>query len=257
MAIDLVAEIKKRGASAWNPASWLPFAEQKQAELEKEYEQQTGKPISRERKEYFKFKTHYEALSALGHPKAEAYNPDTSPMIIQLRGVASQEDAADTYSKQVPDLINQEVGQARSQLATQLAQGRRSLKGAENARGMLFSGRRIKGEGDLAADAAGQLAQVRGETIRKVLGQEQELHAKPVAARLGVSAAEAEQRGALEQMKQGLQSQRQGYLNQGIGTAAYGAGSLYGGKKPQPTQDGSSLSGPGGGGSSGPMYARP
>ncbi len=149
------------------------------------------------------------------------------------RAAAGQEQAADDYSANVPKAINEEVGQVRSQLAGQLATGRRSLKSAENARGMLFSGRRIKGEGEMAAEAGGKLAQARGDTIKKVLGQEQELHYKPIATRAGLSAGEAEQRGLLQGVQDRLKSQRGEYMQSGLGTIGQGVGSYLGRKDDQ------------------------
>lgn len=140
----------------------------------------------------------------------------------QLRG-------ADQFSQNLPQYIDQETAQMRGQLASQLAGAQRQARGSANARGMLYSGQRMKQEGDLANQASQQLSQARAEAIRRALGQEQALYAQPVMSRANIAETSMQQQGLLDKYKQDTMRNRQNIVNTGADFIGEGVGKWLGG----------------------------
>jgi len=151
-------------------------------------------------------------------------NIDTNARNLQGNLIKGQLGAADEYSQNLGQNINEEADAARSVIGSQLNDANRATRSAANARGMLFSGRRMAEEGRNAADAAGRLADARSEIIRRATGQEQAFYAQPLRSQANVAEANTQQQGLLDQYRQQTDAQKNALVSGGMGLIGQGLG---------------------------------
>ena len=146
------------------------------------------------------------------------------PREIQDKLINNQMSAADKYSKSLADQVNSEVGVERAALEPQVQQAQRDARGSANSRGMLFSGRRIKAEGDIANEATGRLADARSNAIQKALNLEQSMYAQPLQSRANIAETNMNQQGLLDKYKQETQAKQAQLMAGGMGLIGQGLG---------------------------------
>ena len=126
------------------------------------------------------------------------------------------------------DYIQTQAGAYRRRLAEQVSQGQQGARANANARGMLFSGQRIKQEGDIARAGAQDYNQFAGNLISDTLQRQQALASDPLMAQANLNLANQQQSSALDRIKQQQQAARTGLMTAGFGAIGEGLGSGLG-----------------------------
>lgn len=134
---------------------------------------------------------------------------------------------AEQYRQGMGESIQGEVGELRKSLSAQLAETRGQVKQQENTRGMLYSGRRQKREGEaqnLAAktfsEGAADIAKGAMQTEQDLFGRASALKSGQVSAMQNANAIVDRAREARQAASQAMGSQFSNLLGQGIGSAA-------------------------------------
>lgn len=134
---------------------------------------------------------------------------------------------AEDFRGNLPGYVEGEVGALRKSLSAQLAETRGAIKQQENARGMLYSGRRQKREGEAQNMAAQTFAEGAGDIAKGAEQQSQELFGRASAIKSGQASAQAGAQGIIDRAKEARQSATNALsqdfsslLGQGIGEAA-------------------------------------
>jgi len=140
--------------------------------------------------------------------------------------------AADEYASKIPEFIGQETEIARRDIGDQLAEGQRGLRGNMSARGLLYSGQRLKGEAGLAGSAAQNLAQRRADTIRAINQTSQDLYNKPLASQANIMETGAQHQNALQNIRNQYNQAMSQQTQQLMGDFGYGVGKYFGGQSP-------------------------
>jgi len=163
-------------------------------------------------------------------PKLPGVPYHAEPRAQQNALINNQLSAADKYRQNLGNAINEETAASRAGIQGELQSATRDLRGRSNASGMLFSGRRMAGEGGLANQASQRLAQARSGAIQKMLGQEQAMYAQPLRSRANIAETNMDQQGLLDKYRRETDSQRTQLMTTGMGYLGQGIGQYYGDK---------------------------
>lgn len=118
----------------------------------------------------------------------------------------------------------------RRNLADQVVGAKKQVRGNENSRGMLFSGRRQNEEGQVGIQADQNFQQYQQQLVQDALQKKQQLAADPLQGIAGGSAADLQRALQSQQMQQQLQGQQSQFIGSGLGLIGQGIGSYYGSK---------------------------
>lgn len=174
------------------------------------------------------------------------YHTNTSRSIAaqqQQTLLQNQLKTADEFRRNLPQYISEEAGTLKKSLASQLAEARGQIKANENARGMLYSGRRQKSEGQAGLRAQAAYTQGVGDISSAAEKASSAMAANPLKSQANLQEAQqaqnqylADAARARQSAAQNLQAGYMGMIGQGIGTYA-------GGRTQQPTSYGGAGSG--------------
>jgi len=160
--------------------------------------------------------------------QATAKLPDVpyfaEPRQAQEALVKGQLGAAEKFSAGLGDRLRGEMESERLGLADEVGEAQRQARAGASARGMLYSGQRMKAEGDIANEAANRLAQARSQAIQRAMGQEQAMFAQPLQSRANIAETAMNQQGLLDRYKQETESQRARLLQAGMASVGTGLG---------------------------------
>lgn len=125
------------------------------------------------------------------------------------------------------DLDNYVRGEAdlyRNRLAQTVANQQKQVAGGANSRGMLFSGQRMKAQGDVAQGAERDYQAYGNNLIQDALQKRMQMAADPLMAKANIGIANQKQAQGLQDIRN-RQSQAQGQLMQaGMGAIGEGMG---------------------------------
>jgi len=148
----------------------------------------------------------------------------------------NQLSAADDFRRNLPTYVQQEAGALKKSLSSQLAEARGTIKANENARGMLYSGRRQKSEGEAANRAQSAYTQGVGDIASGAEKAAQSMAVNPLKSAANLSEAQSQYSQGVQQARdratQGLMSNQAGYM----GLIGQAAGSYLGGQAGKLTQ---------------------
>lgn len=151
---------------------------------------------------------------------------------------------ADEFRRNLPQYISEEAGALKKSLSAQLAEARGQIKANENARGMLYSGRRQKSEGQAGLQAQSAYTQGVGDISSAAEKASSAMAANPLKSQANLAEAQQAQNQYLQDAArarknaaQNLQAGYMGMVGQGVGT--------YLGGRSSPTQYGGAGSGAG------------
>ncbi len=132
--------------------------------------------------------------------------------------------AADEFSGNLDNKIGQEVSAARQQLASNLSNTQRTIRGQAAGSGMLFSGRRQKYEGEASNEAGGDLAQARGDVVNRLTNQAQSMYTKPIGSKIKDQLNGLRQQAGLGQIQSNANASNVQNMAGGAGLIGQGAG---------------------------------
>lgn len=160
-------------------------------------------------------------LYARDQKRRDASAQQKSIMDNQLR-------SADEFKANLPQYVSEESGQLRKSLAQQLAETRGQIKANENARGMLFSGRRQASEGKAADQTSQAYNQGVGGIISAATNASQSMAANPLKSKANLAEAQSQQNQFLQSVSDAKNQAAQGLMGSGIGLIGSGIGSYLG-----------------------------
>ena len=173
--------------------------------------------------------------SLIGKKISDAYSqklPEVpyyaEPRQAQEALVKGQLGAAEKFSAGLGDRLRGEMESERLGLADEVGEAQRQARAGASARGMLYSGQRMKAEGDIANEAANRLAQARSQAIQRAMGQEQAMFAQPLQSRANIAETAMNQQGLLDRYKQETDAQRTKLLQGGMASIGEGIGTGLG-----------------------------
>lgn len=137
---------------------------------------------------------------------------------------------AQQFEDQMPNYISGQAQSLRRGISQQLADTRGQIQGGANARGMLFSGQRMKQEGRASESAGQQYAQGLSDIVRQ---SEQELlgmQADPMRSIANVNEAGMQQQSELARAQEARRAAAAQMTGQYAGMIGSGIGRYYGGK---------------------------
>jgi hypothetical protein len=143
---------------------------------------------------------------------------------------------ADAFSKNLGANIEAETSLARRALQNQLGQQQKGLRSQMSGRGLLFSGRRLKGEGELAGGASQSLAEARQNIMRQMMGTEQALRQKAVGSASDFESTQQQHNAALQGIRNQYNQAMQQNFNQMLGNIGSGVGTYFANRQPSSPQ---------------------
>lgn len=153
--------------------------------------------------------------------------------------LTNQLKTADEFRRNLPQYISEEAGALKKSLSAQLAEARGQIKANENARGMLYSGRRQKSEGQAGLQAQSAYTQGVGDISSAAEKASSAMAANPLKSQANLAEAQQAQNQYLQDAararKNAAQNLQAGYM----GMVGQGVGTYLGGRTQQPTQYGS------------------
>lgn len=170
------------------------------------------------------------------------YHTNTSRSIAEQQNktlLTNQLKTADEFRRNLPQYISEEAGALKKSLSAQLAEARGQIKANENARGMLYSGRRQKSEGQAGLQAQSAYTQGVGDISSAAEKASTAMAANPLKSQANLAEAQQAQNQYLQDAararKNAAQNLQAGYM----GMVGQGVGTYLGGRTQQPTQYGS------------------
>ncbi len=134
----------------------------------------------------------------------------------------------------VDKYVKGESDVARRNMARNVMDSQKTIKGNANSSGMLFSGRRQMGEALVGQQANLDFQKYQQDLIGNTLKQKQQLAADPLQGIANQSSADLARSLQMQQIQSGLQQQTGQLMNSGIGLIGSGLGSYYGNKNAAP-----------------------
>lgn len=181
-----------------------------------------------------------QAVSGFG--RYGTYHTNTSRSIAEQQNktlLTNQLKTADEFRRNLPQYISEEAGALKKSLSAQLAEARGQIKANENARGMLYSGRRQKSEGQAGLQAQSAYTQGVGDISSAAEKASTAMAANPLKSQANLAEAQQAQNQYLQDAararKNAAQNLQAGYM----GMVGQGVGTYLGGRTQQPTQYGS------------------
>lgn len=173
------------------------------------------------------------AATTYGTGNYAGYQQQTSRSIAgqqQQTLLQNQLKTADEFRRNLPQYISEEAGTLKKSLASQLAEARGQIKANENARGMLYSGRRQKSEGQAGLRAQAAYTQGVGDISSAAEKASSAMAANPLKSQANLQEAQQAQNQYLADSARARQSAAQNLQAGYMGMIGQGIGSYYGSK---------------------------
>ncbi len=156
---------------------------------------------------------------------------------------AIRKNQVDNYNNfDVDRYVKGESDVARRNMARNVMDSQKTVRGNANANGMLFSGHRQMGEAQVGQQANLDFQKYQQDLVKNAMAQKQQLAIDPLKGQAGASAADLQRQLQIQQMQQGQNQQQAQLAGAGLGLIGSGVGSYYGSKTPgktTPTTDAS------------------
>ncbi len=140
----------------------------------------------------------------------------------------------DNYNNfDVDRYVRGESDVARRNMARNVMDSQRTIRGDANASGMLFSGHRQAAEAGVGQQANMDFQKYQQDLVKNAMDQKQQLAMNPLKGMAGASAADLQRQMQVQQMQQGLQGQQGQLAGAGLGLIGTGIGQAYGNQSPK------------------------
>jgi len=147
---------------------------------------------------------------------------------------AIKKNQVDAYNAFDPDkYIKNNSDIYRRNLADQVVGARKQVQGADNSRGMLFSGHRQMAEGQIGNQADSNFQQYQQQLVQDALSKKQQLAANPLSQAANASSADLLRLEQTQALQNQLNSQNSQFVGSGLGLIGQGIGTYYGNKNNQ------------------------
>ncbi len=142
---------------------------------------------------------------------------------------------ASNIDRTLPAYIQAQAGDLRKQIAQDLSGARKNIAANANSRGMLFSGQRMRQEGDAQNMAQQQYSQGVGNIIRDAQDRAMQVAYNAAMPKLNMQEAATMQQNQMNSINQGLQQQRAQLMQGGLGMIGEGLGTAFANRTQTPS----------------------
>ncbi len=134
----------------------------------------------------------------------------------------------------VDKYVRGESDQYRRNMAKNVMEGQKNVRGDANSRGMLHSGRRQMAEAQVGSQANMDFNKYQQDLVKNTLAQKQQLAMDPLKGIANASSDDLRRQMEMQQMQQQLQGQQSQIQSGAIGMIGEGVGKYYGSKTGTP-----------------------